>query len=69
METKTMTRQEFKQARLDLGMTQEQIAAAVGVSSGRTVRRWESGERNVNPSASILAKILLGGKEAQSQNI
>lgn len=64
-----MTRQELKQARLELGMTQDQMAAAVGVSNGRTVRRWESGERNVNPSASILVKMLLGAKTAQNQSI
>ena len=62
-----MTRQEFKQARLELGMTQEQMATAVGVTTGRTVRRWESGERGVNLSASMLVEILLRDKRAQNQ--
>lgn len=46
-----MTPQEFKEARIDLGFTQSQLAKILGMSDSRVVRRWESGERNPNEIA------------------
>lgn len=40
-----------------LGMTQEQLAARLGVSQG-TVALWESGQRNPSGSAKILLEML-----------
>jgi DNA-binding transcriptional regulator YiaG len=48
-----MTPLEFKQHRARLGLTQAGLAALwnMGSNGGRTVRRWESGERSINPIA------------------
>jgi transcriptional regulator with XRE-family HTH domain len=42
-----MTRAQLKKARHALGLSAEGFARLVGVKSGRTVRRWESGEREI----------------------
>ena len=42
-----MTPAELKSARAALGLSAEGFARAVRVESGRTVRRWESGERDI----------------------
>ena len=57
-----MTATQFKQARLRLGLSQSQMAEALGVEGehgGRTVRRWEAGERSVPGSVAKLIAILL----------
>jgi transcriptional regulator with XRE-family HTH domain len=41
-----MTADELKAARHSLGLSAEAFARAFGIASGRTVRGWESGERN-----------------------
>ena len=43
--------QKLKQLRLQTGLTQEQLAARIGVSS-RTIKHWEHGTRT--PSVSSL---------------
>jgi DNA-binding transcriptional regulator YiaG len=45
-----MTADELKRARHDLGLTCERFAEVFGVASGRTVRGWETGERNGQPA-------------------
>jgi DNA-binding transcriptional regulator YiaG len=42
-----MTPAQLKSARHALGLSAEGFARLVGVKSGRTVRRWESGEREI----------------------
>lgn len=42
-----MTPAELKHSRKALGLSAEGFARAVGVESGRTVRRWESGDRDI----------------------
>jgi DNA-binding transcriptional regulator YiaG len=42
-----MTPAQLKSARHALGLSAEGFARLVGVKSGRTVRRWESGERKI----------------------
>ena len=42
-----MTPAQLKKARHALGLSAEGFARLVGVKSGRTVRRWESGEREI----------------------
>jgi len=39
-----MTKEQFKQIRLNMGLTQQQMADYLGIKSGRTIRRYESGE-------------------------
>ena len=41
-----MTPAELKSARHALGLSAESFARIFGVASGRTVRGWETGERN-----------------------
>lgn len=45
-----MTPAELKSARHALGLSAEGFARLMGVSSGRTVRGWEAGERNGKPA-------------------
>lgn len=50
----------FKTLRLQLGLSQRDAAALVGIGGpfrDRSVRRWESGERRVDPSAIRLLEI------------
>jgi DNA-binding transcriptional regulator YiaG len=42
-----MTPADLKEARHKLGLSAEGFARLVRVESGRTVRRWESGERDI----------------------
>lgn len=51
-----MTPAELKSARHTLGLSAEGFAQAVGVESGRTVRRWEAGDRDIpGPVLQLLA--------------
>lgn len=45
-----MTPGELKAARHSLGLSADGFARLVGAASGRTVRGWESGERNGKPA-------------------
>jgi transcriptional regulator with XRE-family HTH domain len=48
-----MTPEQFKLARRALGYSQRALAAewGMGDNGGRTIRRWESGSRPMNPVA------------------
>lgn len=54
-----MTPQEFKEARLKLGFTQEQMAEAIGVNSSRMVRQYESGNVPIRETIERLVQLLL----------
>jgi DNA-binding transcriptional regulator YiaG len=56
-----MTGQKFKSIREDLGMSQAEMARAIGVRDGRTVRYWEAGKREIGGCAAILAQMLADG--------
>lgn len=60
-----MTPDDVKAARLQLGMTQAQLAHALGLvgdDAVRTVRRWESGDRAIGgPAAQCLRYLLKFG--------
>ena len=59
-----MTPAALKSARHTLGLSARGFAAAVGIASGRTVRRWERGDRPVpGPVALLVARLL---SEAQA---
>jgi transcriptional regulator with XRE-family HTH domain len=47
-----MTPADLKAARKALGLSAEGFARLVGVQSGRTVRRWERGDRDIPGTAS-----------------
>lgn len=42
-----MSPDEFKRARLELGMSQNDMADFLGVASDRTIRRWEEGDKDI----------------------
>jgi DNA-binding transcriptional regulator YiaG len=56
-----MTAAQFARARDRLGLTQAAAGQLLG-SDERTVRRWELGERKINPQAALLVTLLLTGK-------
>ena len=49
-----MTPVQFKSARRALGLSAAKMAQALGVASGRTIRRWEAGESGI-PGPTALA--------------
>lgn len=58
-----MTPEEFKAARERLCLSQADLAAewGMGEHGGRSIRRWESGERPLNPVAAYCIKLMLDG--------
>jgi DNA-binding transcriptional regulator YiaG len=58
-----MTPAEVSAARRALGMTQDQLAAALrmGADGKRAVRRWEAGDRAISGPASVAIEALLTG--------
>lgn len=46
-----MNPEQFKAARRKLGLSQAKLAKLLGVSSARTVRRWEAGDRDIDRAA------------------
>lgn len=55
-----MTPERVRSIRVDvLDLTGDELAQVLGMSGGRTVRRWESGERAVPPSVAILLTLMV----------
>lgn len=54
-----MTPAEFKEARRKPGLSAQETAAVVRVADGRTVRRWESGDRDIPGPVVALPSIWL----------
>lgn len=54
-----MTPYELKSARHALGLSAEGFARLVRVGSGRTVRRWESGERDIPGPVAVLVEAII----------
>lgn len=57
-----MRPEEVKAARLELGLTQAQLAAALGLNTtyGKdTVRSWESGRRPISGPAQVAITLML----------
>lgn len=56
-----MTPTQFKDARRALCYSQQALADewGMGANGGRTIRRWESGERPLNPIAVYAIKMML----------
>lgn len=53
------TPQSFKAGRLSLGLSCAKLAALFRVSDGRTVRRWEAGDRDIPGPAQVLMEALI----------
>src|SRR5262245_15711225 len=54
-----MTPTELKSARHALGLSAEGFARLMQVGSGRTVRRWEAGDRDIPGPVVVLTTLLL----------
>lgn len=56
-----MTPEQFKTARQSINLTQRQLARmwGMGANGERTVRRWEAGERPVNPIAAYCIALMV----------
>ena len=55
-----MTPAELKSARAKLGgLTQDQLAEVIGIRWGRTIRKWEAGERPVPGPVQMLLKLFM----------
>ena len=54
-----MTPREIKAAREKLGLTQQALAMALQVSSGRVIRGWESGEVSIPGPAIVALRFML----------
>lgn len=54
-----MTPEEFKAARRTLGLSASKMAAALKVSHGRTIRRWEAGHRDIPGPAIVAVQFML----------
>ncbi len=56
-----MTKEQFKEARRALGYSQQALADEWGMGSngGRTIRRWEAGERPLNPIAGFAITLMM----------
>lgn len=54
-----MTPRELKSARHSLGLSAEGFAKLVRVESGRTVRRWESGDRDIPGPVQVIVEAVM----------
>ena len=56
-----MTSEEFKQARMALGYSQQALADEwdMGANGSRTIRRWEQNERPLNPVAAYAIQLMV----------
>lgn len=56
-----MTNEDFKKTRKALGYSQQALADewSMGDNGSRTIRRWEQGERPVNPIAAYALALML----------
>ena len=61
-----MTPDQFRAARLSLGLTQVQLSAEWGMTNNgaRTIRRWENGERAVSRVAAYAIRLMVTVKNS-----
>jgi len=61
-----MTPDQFRAARLSLGMTQIQLAAEWGMTDNgeRTIRRWENGDRAVSKVTAYCIRLMVAVKNS-----
>ena len=65
-----MTPAQFKEARRSLGFSCAKLADlwGMGANGGRTIRRWESGERPMNPVAAFALGLMLERKAQEARD-
>jgi len=56
-----MTPTEFRRIRQALGLSTQGLARLLQVSDGRTVRRWEAGDRDIPGPVRVLMLLLKSG--------
>jgi transcriptional regulator with XRE-family HTH domain len=61
-----MTGKRFKQIRLELGMTQAQLAKLLGVWEN-TVAHWDRGDKPIPGPVELCMKLLLEKKEKETK--
>jgi DNA-binding transcriptional regulator YiaG len=61
-----MTPEELKSARHALGLSAEGFARWVNVASGRTVRKWEAGDRDIPGPVSVLVKATMENRSVRA---
>jgi len=54
-----MNKDELLRARIYLGLSHDGLAEVLEVAAGRTVRRWEAGEKEVPGPAAVLLDVLI----------
>jgi len=61
-----MTPDQFRAARLSLGLTQIQLAAEWGMTDNgeRSIRRWESGDRAVSKVTAYCIRLMVAVKNS-----
>jgi len=62
-----MTPADFRKARHALGLSAQAMAFALGVSDGRTIRRWESGENPIGGPVERLVERMLADRSLLDQ--
>lgn len=60
-----MTPDDLKSARRALGLTAEGFASLVSVQGGRTVRRWEAGDRDIPGPVIVLVSAILSDRSVR----
>ncbi len=58
-----MTPSEFRAIRHSLGLSTQRLARLLEVSDGRTIRRWEAGDRDIPGPAKVVMRWLSTGKK------
>ena len=61
-----MTKEQLKQARQKLGLTQKKMAEAIGIGT-RKWERWEGGHSPISPEGAMLVEMLLKHGAVDSQ--
>lgn len=64
-----MTGPEFRQLRLGLGLSQNELARALGILSGRTIQRIEKGEEVRGPLALAIRKLVDDANDAAALHL
>ena len=57
-----MTPARFRRIRHSLGYSAQGLARVLGVKSGRTVRKWEAGDRSIPGPIQALMRLLAEGR-------
>ena len=60
-----MTPEELKSARHALGLSAEGFASFVGVQGGRTVRKWEAGDRDIPGPVQVLVRAAVESEDVR----